>query len=161
VAPEGAVYMSEEENMGENVEENTPEINFEDFRGVIEYMSRFFTRARLPFGELPTEISQNILGTDNDNEHANYEIAFYLGAIDKLMSVLNAVDFDELARSFFTSKEKVLEYMRIMSDLATLLFDIKDKKITEKSDIIYKLDSITDRLKAYIVDLIEYLDKGE
>jgi hypothetical protein len=157
--------MSEEENVEENTEENTeekaPEINFEDFRGLIEYMGRFFTRARLPFGELPTEIMQNILGKDNDNEHTNYEISFYLGAIDKLMSVLNATDFDESARSFFTNREKVLEYMRIMSELATLLYDIKDKKITEKSDIIYRLDSITDRLKTYIVDLIEYLDKRE
>ena len=153
--------MSEEENVEGNEEEKAPEFSFEDYRGLIEYMGRFFTRARLPFGELPIELMQNILGKDNDNEHTNYEIAYYIGAIDKLLAVLNATDFDELARSFFTNREKVLEFMRIMSDLATLLFDIKDQKITEKSDIIYKLDSITDRLKAYIVDLIGYLDKKD
>jgi len=157
--------MSVEENVEEKEEEKeeekAPEINFEDYRGLIEYMGRFFTRARLPFGELPIELMQNILGKDNDNEHANYEIAYYIGAIDKLLAVLNATDFDELARSFFTNREKVLEFMRIMSELATLLYDIKDKKITEKSDIIYRLDSITDRLKTYIVDLIEYLDKKD
>jgi hypothetical protein len=153
--------MSEEENEEEIEEEKAPELNFEDYRGLIEYMSRFFTRARLPFGELPIEISQNILGTDNDNEHASYEIAYHIGAIDKLLAVLHAADFNELARNFFTNQKKVLEFMRIMSDLATLLYDIKNGKITEKSDIIYKLDSISDRLKDYIVDLIEYLDKRE
>ena len=159
MAPSGVVYVSEEENVEENEEEKAPEINLEDYRGLVEYMSRFFTRARLPFGELPTEIMQSILDTDNNPEHTNYEIAYYIGAIEKLLAVLHAADFDELARSFFTNQEKVTDFMRIMSNLATLLFDIKSGKITEKSDIIYRLDSITDNLKAYIVDLIGYLDK--
>jgi len=148
--------MSEQEN----VEEKAPEINLEDFRGLIEYMSRFFTRARLPFGELPIELSQTILGTDNDEEHVKCEIAFYLGAIDRLMGVLREADFNEFARNFFTNQEYVLRYMRIISDLATLLYDIKGGKVTDKHDIINKLDEITDRLKAFTVDLIQYLDKA-
>jgi len=148
--------MSEQEE----VNEKAPEINLEDFRGLVEYMSKFFTRARLPFGDLPEEISQNILGTDNGEEHINYRIAFYLGAIDRLMGVLREADFIELARDFFTSQENNLRYMRIISDLATLLFDIQNKKITDKHDIINKLDEITDRLKAFIMDLLQYLDRA-
>ena len=148
--------MSEQES----TEEKAPEINLEDFRGLIEYMSKFFTRARLPFSSITDEIIQNVLGTENDEEHEKHEIAFYLGKVEGLMSVLREADFNELARDFFTNQENVLRYMRIMSDLATLLFDIQNGKVSSRYDIIYKLSEIADRLKAFDVDLIGYLDKA-
>jgi len=157
--------MSEEENTEETVEENEEEkaqdFVLEDFRAFFDYITRSFTRARLPVSSLTDDIRSTLLSTANDNEHINYEIAYYLGAIDKLLAVLHTVDFNEYAKSFFTNVENVKRFMFIMSNLAKLYFDVQTGTESDKSTIITKLDIIADSLKSFIVDLIGYLDKRE
>jgi hypothetical protein len=155
--------MSEEENteedMEENVEEKAQDFVLEDFRAFFEYITRSFTRVRLPVSGLTDDIRSTLLSAANDNEHANYEIAYYLGGIDKLLAVLHTVDFNENAKGFFTNVENVKRFMFIMSNLAKLYFDIQTGTESDKSIIITKLDMVADSLKAYITDLIGYLDK--
>jgi hypothetical protein len=153
--------MSEEENVEENTEENTQGFVLEDFRAFFEYISRSFTRARLPVSGLTDDIRTVLLNAANDNEHINYEIAYYLGAIDKLLAVLHTADFNENAKDFFTNVENVRRFMFIMSNLAKLYFDIQSGTESDKSTIIAKLDIIADSLKSYITDLIGYLDKRQ
>jgi len=119
--------MSVEENVEENEEENEEEkaqdFVLEDFRAFFEYITRSFTRARLPISGITDDIRTVLLSAANDNEHINYEIAYYLGAIDKLLAVLHTVDFNENAKSYFTNVENVKRFMFIMSNLAKLYFD--------------------------------------
>jgi hypothetical protein len=157
--------MSEEENTGETVEENEEEkaqdFVLEDFRAFFEYLTRSFTRVRLPISGLTDDIRSTLLSAASDEAHVNYEIAYYLGAIDKLLAVLHTADFNEYAKDFFTNVENVKRFMFIMSNLAKLYFDVQTGTESDKSDIITKLDLIADSLKSYITDLIEYLDKRE
>ena len=151
--------MSEEENVAENTEENAQGFVLEDFKAFFEYITRSFTRARLPISGLTDDIRTVLLSAANDNAHVNYEIAYYLGGIDKLLAVLHTVDFNENAKDFFTNVENVKRFMFIMSNLAKLYFDIQTGTESDKSTIIAKLDIIADSLKSYITDLIGYLDK--
>ena len=153
--------MSEEENEEENVEEKAQGFELEDFRAFFEYITRSFTRVRLPISGLTDDIRSLLLSAANDNERINYEIAYYLDAIDKLLAVLHTVDFNEIGKGFFSNVENVKRFMFIVSNLAKLYFDIQTGVESDKSTIIAKLDIIADSLKSYITDLIGYLDKKD